>query len=741
MADLIKMKGYIESIIFQNVENGYMVCNFIDNETNESYTCVGNIIGVSEGENVCFWGYDDEHTIYGEQFKVNKYEKIMPKTCEEIEKYLSSGIIKGVGPKTAESIVKEFGEDTFNVIENEYIKLSKIKGISNKKALEISINFIEQNEMRDTIMKLLEYGISNNMSIKIYSKYKNRSIEIVENNPYDLIKTINNIGFKIADNIAMNVGIISNDINRIMACIDYVISDYSMNGHIYIKKDILKKKVIDILKVDQSMFNDAYDKLLEMDDVVEELDDEDKIVYSRLLYLAQRDVAEKIVELSHQKYEYDKNKTKKRIKKIEDELKIKLAKKQKEAIFRVIENGISVITGGPGTGKTTLINAIIRMFEEEGKEVVLAAPTGRAAKRMTEATVRESKTIHRLLEVKTILDDKQKQRFEKCETNPIEADVIILDEVSMIDIYLMNSFLKAVLDDTRIILVGDHNQLPSVGPGNVLKDIIGSDLVEVVELTEVFRQAEKSDIVKNAHMVNNGVKPKLDNKSEDFFFIKRNNYNEIIDEMKNLLKDRLPNFLECDVKDIQILTPMRKNSLGSENLNKIFQDIINPNTRYSKEITKKNKRFRIKDKVMQVKNNYSLEWKKEHTDSSIIENAQGIYNGDQGVILDICESMGIMKILFDNEKIVDYPISNCDELELAYAITIHKSQGSEYPSVVIPILDGPYILFTRNLLYTAITRAKKAVIIVGSKEKFYKMIDNNKIQYRNSKLEEKIVTI
>ncbi|HCC07945.1 MAG TPA: ATP-dependent RecD-like DNA helicase [Clostridiales bacterium] len=736
MKNIEIIQGTIESVIFKNDENGYAVCRLLCDGVKDSIICVGNIADVTLGETVEVEGCYDEHGKYGSQFKVSNYKKTIPSSKQGMVKYLGSGIITGIGERLAERIVEKFGDETFLVIESDYLKLSTVKGISLVKAKEISIIFAKQKEVREVIMYLSRYDISTNMAIKIHEIYKENTIKIIEKNPYSLIKDIRGIGFMQADGIAQKMGIVSNDVNRVAACIIYTLSDVTMSGHTFLPRADVVEIVTNTLMVDSNLIDNALMNLHIKREIYTDTIYGEKVVYLEWLYAAECVVASKIKELSGEEKGIDEKAIDKKIEVLEKSKNIKLAHKQKQAIHEVVKNKVTVITGGPGTGKTTLINFVIDILHEGNKVVVLTAPTGRAAKRMTEATGIDSQTIHRLLEVKVIDEDREYQKFQRCETNPIEADVVIVDEVSMLDIYIASSLLRAVMGGSKVIFVGDHNQLPPVGPGNFLKDLINSGAVPVVELKEIFRQSQDSHIAIYARDVNEGNHLCITEKSTDFFFVKRNTSDGVIQMMKELIEKRLPSHLGCETKDIQILTPMKKGYLGTENLNMVFQDVANPKDKDKKEKEFLKKKFRAGDEVMQIKNNYKLEWEKFGNEGKVIK-GEGVFNGEQGEILDINED-GSVKILFDDNKIADYSGMSMDEIELSYAMTIHKSQGSEYPVVIIPLLSGPDVLFTRNLLYTAITRAKRMLVIVGSIEAMNRMIDNNKIENRNSGLCERL---
>ncbi len=731
---MLSLEGTIEDIIFRNDENSYTVAKM--ECEGESLTIVGYLPFVNVDETIKVEGEFTYHNSYGEQFKVENITIVVPSTEKGIERYLSSGMIPHIGPKTAKKIVERFGIDTLEIIQMNPNKLLEIEGIGEKKLDKIMKAFEEQGEIRNILIFLQQYGITANYSMKIYNRYGNDTVGIIKENPYRLSDDIYGIGFKTADKIAQNMGIEKNSPYRVKGGINYVLNKSMSEGHIYLPKDELIKRGEELLDVEKKAVED---NLLDMafNRIVNLIRYEDReIVYNMKLYKAESHVSKKIVQLTlEETVELDID-VKKEIAKLEEEGNIRYGNKQKLAIEESTKNGFLVITGGPGTGKTTTINTIIKIFENEGKNVTLTAPTGRAAKRMTETTGKESKTIHRLLEYSYM--EEESLAFGIDEDNPLETDLIIVDEASMIDILLMNSLLNAIKIGTKVILVGDVDQLPSVGAGNVLRDIINSKAVGVVVLDEIFRQAEESMIVVNAHRINHGQAPYLNLEGKDFFFLKEKDPIKLRDTIKELCKERLPKFYGVDpLKDIQILTPMRKGDVGVIQLNRALQNTLNPPNVLKKEKAYGDEIFRVGDKVMQIKNNYSVEWE-IRKEGVFIEKGEGIFNGDIGVILDIDHEGNLMDILFDDEKQVEYEFNQLDELNLAYATTVHKSQGSEFPVVVMPLYWGPPMLLTRNLLYTAITRAKSLVVLVGDERYMYSMIKNNKIAERYSTLDHRI---
>ena len=732
------IEGYVEHIIFRNEDNGYTVLNLMSEGS--EITCVGVFEYVSEGELLELHGTYVEHATYGQQLKVESYETKIPEDTIAMERYLGSGAIKGIGAALAARIVRRFGEDTMRILDEEPERLAEVKGISEAKAREIAQQVAEKSEMRSAMMFLQQYGISVALGVKIYGKYGSRVYSVLRENPYRLAEDIQGIGFRIADEIAGRIGIQADSDYRIRSGMLYVLLQASGEGHIYLPKEELFRRAASLLQVDISyMEKHLMDMAIDRKVVLKEREKE-TIVYPSQHYYLELNTARMLCELNVSCPEDEKS-TEKRIAQIEKETGTVLDEMQKKAVREATSNGLFVLTGGPGTGKTTTINAIIRFFESEGAELRLAAPTGRAAKRMTEATGYEAQTIHRLLELSGMPEEEREGhavQFERNAQNPLEADVIIIDEMSMVDIFLMHSLLLAVTAGTRLILVGDENQLPSVGPGNVLRDIIRSESFPVVELKKIFRQASESDIVVNAHKINRGEQVMPDNKSRDFFFLKRYDADIIIRVVIALIQEKMPRYVQAKPFDIQVLTPMRKGLLGVERLNQILQRYLNPPENGKKERELGGQLFRQGDKVMQVKNNYQLEWEVRGKYGIPVEKGVGVFNGDTGILAEINEFAETATVEFEDGRCAEYSFKQMEELELAYAITIHKSQGSEYPAVVIPLLSGPQMLLNRNLLYTAVTRARKCVTIVGSEETFGEMIRNEKQQRRYSSLDVRI---
>jgi exodeoxyribonuclease V alpha subunit len=732
-----KIEGYIEQVIFRNEENGYAVITLV--EDGEEKTCVGYFGQLNEGEYLNAEVESSFHPTYGEQYQVHSYTLSMPQNVIAIERYLSSGLIKGIGPSLAKKIVTRFKEETFRIIEEEPERLADIKGISPKKAQSIAEMFDEKREMRQAMIFLQEYGISTTYGIKVYQKYGKDIYSLLKKNPYKLAEDIEGIGFKMADDIANRIGIQSNSNFRIQSGISYILTLATLDGHTYLPKRILLLKAKELLNVEDENMEQALVEMQVNQQITQKEVDGEMVIYSMSYYYMELSVARKFFDLS-MLYTEEEAILDIKIAQVEKDTALTLDDIQKEAVKEAIKNGVFVLTGGPGTGKTTTINAIIKYFEAEGLEILLAAPTGRAAKRMTETTGYEAQTIHRLLEIAYRTDESQgRLMFEKNEENPLEADVIIVDEMSMVDIVIMHNLLKAIVPGTRLILVGDMDQLPSVGAGNVLRDLICSKYLKVVKLTRIFRQASQSHIVVNAHKINEGQPIELSNKSKDFFFIRRLNIESILEELQTLIKERLPKFSGYNAfTGLQVLTPMRKGALGIEQLNVEIQKMVNPPSKTKQEKTFRYITFREGDKVMQIKNNYQLIWQTKNKYGYVLEEGTGVYNGDMGVIKSINSYTERMTIAFDDGKLVDYEFAQLDEIELAYAVTIHKSQGSEYPVVIMPLLNGPSMLFNRNLLYTGVTRAKSMVVLIGSESTIQSMIQNEREIHRYSSLELRI---
>ncbi len=735
-----EINGYVENIIFRNGDNGYTVLDFVADE--ELITCVGVFPVVSAGENLAMHGEFVDHPTYGRQFKMVRYDVVEPADELSMERYLGSGAIKGIGPKLAARIVKKFGADTFKVIEEDPERLAEVKGISLARAMEISDQIVGAKDISNAMIFLDKYGIHGNMAIKVYSKFKEEIYKIVKSNPYKLADEVSGIGFKTADEIASIVGINVDSEFRVKSGIMYVLSQGAGMGHTYLPLDMLEDMSFELLKVDREtiqthIMNLSMDRKL----VIKTGEDGVKQVYSRIFYRMEESIAGMLGELNLT-YSIDEKDLKREIARVEKEEDLELDELQKDAVTQAMKRGLFILTGGPGTGKTTTIRTMIQLFENQGMDIYLAAPTGRAAKRMSETTGRDARTIHRMLEVSGRAMDAEETtnvaRFDRNEDNPLECDVVIIDETSMVDVTLMHALLKAISPGTRLILVGDENQLPSVGPGNVLKDILESGKFCSVTLEKIFRQAQESDIVVNAHKIHQGEKVVLDNQSKDFFFLKRDDADTIIRVILTLVKEKMPKYVDASVNDIQVLTPTRKGLIGVERLNTILQQYLNPPSPDKDEWNGDSRILREGDKVMQVKNNYQMDWSCIGNYGITTERGMGVFNGDVGIITDINPWSKTITVVFDENRQVVYPFSSLDELELAYAITIHKSQGSEYPAVVMPVMEGPKMLMNRNILYTAITRAKKCVTLVGDADVFYSMVDNVSIVKRFSGLKDRI---
>lgn len=730
-----KLEGYVDHIIYRNTDNGYTVLVLITDEGEK--TVVGSFRYIDEGESLEMEGGYGTHAVYGEQFQVRHYEVKAPEDVVSIERYLSSGAIKGIGAAIAKRIVKKFGEDSFRIMEDEPERLIEIKGISERIAREIAEQVEEKKDLRKAMIFLQNYGISTALAVKIYERYQNEIYQVIKENPYRMTEEIDGVGFRTADEIAERVGIHTDSDFRIRSGILYCLLQASGEGHVYLPQEVLLKRASALLSVQEEFILNQVTNLSMEKKIIQKNADNQKQIYPSSYYYMELNCAKMMMDLNVTE-EISKEWVEKKVKAIEDETGIHLEEKQMEAVVEAAKNGILVITGGPGTGKTTTINTLIHYFTKEGLDFVLAAPTGRAAKRMTETTGYESKTIHRLLETSGgMIEGSGHVGFERNEDNPLETDIIIVDEMSMVDIHLFYALLKAITVGTKLILVGDVNQLPSVGPGAVLKDVINSETFSVVTLEKIFRQAAASDIVVNAHKIHDGEHIRLDNKSQDFFFLERDNADVIMESIVYLVMKKLPPYVEAEPFDIQVMTPMRKGLLGVEQLNRKLQERLNPPGK-KREHAFGDSIFREGDKVMQIKNNYQLEWEICSRYGIPIDKGLGVFNGDMGKIKEIDTNAETLTVVYDENRQVHYAFSQLDELDLAYAITIHKSQGSEYPAVVMPILTGPAMLLNRNLLYTGVTRARKCVTLIGSGETIQKMIENKSEQIRYTGLSERI---
>lgn len=724
-----KLAGYVEHIIYRNADNGYTVLNLVSGE--EEITCVGIFSAIAEGENIEASGYYTDHPTYGKQFKVESFEEKAPEDEEAIERYLGSGAIRGIGLALAARIVRRFKADTFRIIEEEPERLAEVKGISERKAMEIADQVNEKRDLRQAMIFLQQYGITMNLAVKVYQQYGQEVYGIIRENPYRLADDIEGVGFRTADEIAVRVGIRMDSDFRIRSGILYVLLQASTEGHTYLPEEELTRRTGQLLEVGEEQIEKQYMDLAIERKIIMKQGENQTQIYAASFYYMEANTATMLKQLNVS-YDVPDLEIEERVRRIEKQTGMELDEHQMTAVKEAVRNGLLIITGGPGTGKTTTINTIIKYFEMEGLDIFLAAPTGRAAKRMSETTGFEARTIHRMLELNGGVDGAA--GFERNEQNPLETDVVIIDEMSMVDISLMHALLKAVAVGTRLILVGDVNQLPSVGPGSVLRDIIRSHECNVVMLTKIFRQASTSDIIVNAHKINQGEEVTLDNKSMDFFFLKRYDADVIISVVLQLIKQKLPKFVDATPYDIQVLTPMRKGLLGVERLNGILQRYLNPPSPQKREKEHGDILFREGDKIMQTRNNYQLEWEIRTKYGLSVDKGTGVFNGDMGIVREINDFAETMTVEFDEGRMVEYPYKLLDELELAYAITIHKSQGSEYPAVVIPLLSGPSMLMNRNLLYTAVTRARKCVTLVGNEVTFAQMVQNTSQQKRYSGL-------
>ncbi len=745
--ELEQIKGYIEHFIYRNTENGYGVANLVTED--DEVICTGNFKDADVGDTLEVQGEFVVHPVYGQQLKMMSFKITIPDDAVSMQRYLGSGAIHGIGEALAAKIVKRFGDETFRIIEDDPLRLAEIKGISEKKARDIAVQMAEKREMRDAMIFLQQYGISNTLAVKIFAKYGSRIYGIIKENPYQLADDISGVGFKTADEIAGKVGIRVDSEYRIKSGILYALLQASLDGNTYLPMDQLIARTVELLSggpesvIEEDMVRVQIGNLMMDQKLV--CKNNDQIFASAYFYeeqgcaamLSDLNIAENVTAVQEQAY-LD------RIVEIETKRDIELDDLQREAVLKSISNGIVIITGGPGTGKTTTINTIIHYYASQGMDIMLAAPTGRAAKRMTEATGYEARTIHRLLEVSGQVSDEDDAkaaavRFERNRDNPLEADAIIIDEMSMVDIHLFYALLKAIVPGTHLILVGDSSQLPSVGPGQVLSDLIGSGRFPTIILRKIFRQAEESDIVMNAHRIHNGEKLVLNNKeSKDFFFLERSDSNVIYKHMIQLIRDKLPGYVNASSYDIQVLTPMRKGPLGAVSLNLILQEYLNPPDPSKKEHVYGEMLFREGDKVMQIKNNYQAQWEVVGKHNIPVDSGMGVFNGDMGIIREINEYSQDLVVEYDEKRRVRYPFSDLDEIELSYAITIHKSQGSEYPAVILPILGGPRMLLNRNLLYTAVTRAKSTVVILGSSQTLEQMVDNEEQLKRFTGLKDRI---
>ncbi len=752
----MKKEGYIEKITYRNEDNGYTVMHVEMDDGDVVF--VGNFSEVYEGGYIVAEGEEYDHKKYGIQFQVKSYELSMPDDMVSIEKYLGSGIIKGIGPVMAKKITKKFKKDTFRIIDEEPERLAEIKGISLRKAQDMALQFREKKELREAMLFLSKLDIRPQMAVRIYEEYGEEIYTVIKTNPYKIAEDIDGVGFKTADAIARRSGISFDSEFRIRAAVIYALNMSTQSGNTFLPKERLYKEVGRLIEPDDVSIMDLSAEDILPSSVFEailgRLEVERRInirnvgdilaVYDVKMFRQEMDIARKLFEIAITENIFDEI-IDKNVREVEKSEETELDEKQSDAVRIAAKYGFSVITGGPGTGKTTVIHSIIRYYETSGSTILLAAPTGRAAKRITETSGYPAQTIHRLLEFTggvpdSDSGDRADMHFERNESNPLEADVIIVDEASMIDTFLMHSLLRAIVPGTHLVLVGDENQLPSVGPGNILSDILASGCFRSTRLERIYRQDEGSDIVMNAHRINRGERFSIDNKSRDFFIVRGDNTESILNETCNLVKNRLPGFVGVPASEIQVLTPMRKGDLGVENLNPMLQNLLNPASPSKNEKIAHGTTFREGDKVMQIKNDYNLSWEmKSPKGGFVMESGTGVFNGDVGAIETISEYAEKVTVRFDDNKVVEYDYADLDELELAYCITVHKSQGSEYPAVVLPLFSGPRVLMNRNLLYTAVTRAKSLVVIVGSERMFGMMIDNSETGERFSGLDVRIV--
>ena len=738
-----QIKGYVAHIIFRNAANGYTVFE-LQGEKEEEITCVGTLQALDEGELLELTGEYIQHAVYGSQFQVSSFRIVSPEDAAGMERYLASGAVKGIGASLAARIVKRFGKDTFRIIEEEPERLAEIKGISERKAMDIAAQVEEKRGLREAMIYLQKYGISNALAVRIYETYGGRLYSVLEENPYRLADDIDGIGFKKADELAARIGIHTDSDYRICSGILYVLLQASGEGHVYLPKELLVSRAAALLELPASAVQDQIPNLAMDKKLVVKTQEGQTLCYAGSFYYMELACARMLQELNGKIEEPSlgpggDERVRSRIEKLQAAEGMELDELQKRAVLESIRSSILILTGGPGTGKTTTINMMIRYFEGEGLDLFLAAPTGRAAKRMTEATGYEARTIHRMLELSgAVPEEGRRASFERNEENPLEADVIIVDEMSMVDISLFCSLLKAISPGTRLILVGDVNQLPSVGPGQVLHDLIASQAFPVVRLQKIFRQAGESDIVVNAHRINRGEEIRLDNKSRDFFFLERNSIPVIYKHMVQLISEKLPPYVKASPFDIQVLTPMRKGNLGVETLNRILQGQLNPPGESKREVQLGDTLYREGDKVMQTKNDYQLEWEVVSRYGIPIDRGVGVFNGDMGMIREIDESARSVVVEYDEHRRVTYSFQQMEEVELAYAITIHKSQGSEYPAVILPLMGGPRMLFNRNLLYTGVTRARDCVTILGNRQVVREMIANESEAKRYTSLDKRI---
>ncbi len=724
-------RATILEVIYHNDDNGYTVAVVSSDE--EMYTAVGYLPSAHKGKIYNLKGEWKKHASYGEQFSFSEFSEEMPRTSDGIADFLASGLLKGIGHKTALNIVSRFGEETFNIIENAPERLVEIEGIGQVKAASIAEAFKAHREPAEVILFFQRYDISPASAMRLYKAYGSDAIRIVQENPYRLVEDIDGIGFRKADVIAEKMGMSRDDDYRIASGAIYILNLSVNEGHTYLPHKLFCERTAELLEVSIEAVSDVVTQMTFSGELQIENLENRSVVFLTPYYVAEQNVCKNLVALNNSTLKLIKANIEELIAITENQTGKFLADNQREAVVAAVKNGVCVITGGPGTGKTTIINTIMKVFDFGGLQTAIAAPTGRAAKRITETSGYAASTIHRLLEC-YFSEGENKMRYGRNEENPLYYDAIIIDEASMVDILLMNGLLKAIKPGTRLIIVGDADQLPPVGAGNVLRDILDSEIIHAVRLTEIFRQARESMIVVNAHRIYKGEYPYINEKDKDFFLLKKAGKHEIMSTIIDLCQRRLPDyFTQCDpIRDIQVLTPVRQkdNLLGSIHLNKELQQVLNPPAPHLSEKLLKDRIFREGDKVMQIKNNYQLEWKKQDD----FQTGQGVFNGDVGFIHTIDLEHNIITVVYEDTKFVRYDFTAMDEIELAYAMTVHKSQGSEFPVIVMPLSRFPAMLSTRNLLYTAVTRAREAVVLVGSEKVMEEMVDNNSIVLRYSGL-------
>lgn len=742
-----RIEGYVQHIVYQNEENGYTV--LVLEAGGDEVTCVGCIPGVEEGEYLRAEGENIFHPTYGMQFKIREAHVAVPEQKEALERYLGSGAIRGIGKALAARIIRIFGDDTMRILEEEPERLAEVRGISEKKAREIGIQVMEKSQMQNALIFLAQYRIPMALGVRIYNKYQDNLYQVLRENPYRLAEDIEGVGFRTADEIASRIGIEKDSEFRVRSAILYVLSQAGGSGHIYLPESVLYRQTEELLGTslkrevfDHQLMNLSVERKIVRREGNTSADngETDDRIYLRSAYFVELETARKLNDLNliiHQ----DEEAAGETIRRIEKDDDITLDELQRKAVLTAACHGITILTGGPGTGKTTTINTMIRYFRSEGLSIALAAPTGRAAKRMTETTGCEASTIHRLLEVSGLSDDSARVQFDRNADNPLEQDVVIIDEMSMVDIYLMHSLLDAIVPGTRLVLVGDSSQLPSVGPGSVLRDLIRSAKFPVVVLSKIFRQAQESDIVVNAHRINAGLPVRTDNKSRDFFFIRSQDAAKVQQTVFILANHNLPKYFHIPPADVQVLTPSRRGPLGVDTLNSYLQKGMNPPSPDKKEKEVRQGVFREGDKVMQIHNDYQLEWEIHNRYGIVARRGIGVFNGDTGVIREINTDTGTVTVEYEEGKLAEYDSTQLDEIELAYAVTVHKAQGSEYPVVILPLLGVPRMLQTRNLLYTAVTRARQCVVIIGDMSIFQHMIDNDTEELRYTTLAEQIIAI